>query len=77
MAADGEIYSIRAVEDYGDYKQASLTRESWMQDYINEHVNLSQINLFHAKYFPRIRAIVFFVCSKGSSVGDIQFLVES
>lgn len=68
MAADGEIYSIRAVEDYGDYKQASLTRESWMQDYINEHVNLSQINLFHAKYFPRIRAIVFFVCSKGSSV---------
>jgi len=74
MSADGEIYSIRAVADYGDYKQASLTKDSWMHDWIKEHVNLSQINLFSGKYFPKWRAVVFSVCSSGSTTCDTMLI---
>ena len=32
MMEDGEIYSVSAAETYGDYKAASLTRPSYMQE---------------------------------------------
>lgn len=67
MTDDGDIYSIAAVESYGDYKMASLTRASWMFDWIKENVDLSKIAQFHSCYDPTIAAARFFVTLKGES----------
>jgi hypothetical protein len=65
MAEDGEVYSIAAVEQYGDYKQASLTKDSWMHDYIKDYVDLNYVEHFHGIYDPELRAVKILVCKKG------------
>ncbi len=65
MMEDGEIYSIRAAESYGDYKSASLTRQSFMHRYIADRIDLSQYEKFHMEYDPVIRAIKIFVVRSG------------
>ncbi len=70
MMEDGEIYSVSAVQSYGDYKLASLTRPSWMHKWIQENVDLAQIAKFFALYDPYIRAIRFFVVSSGNTAID-------
>lgn len=67
MMEDGEIYSATAVQSYGDYKQASITRPSFMHNWIKEHVRLSYIDDFHAIYDPVLRAIKFFVVRAGQT----------
>ncbi len=67
MSDDGDIYSVSAVESYGDYKLASLTRASWMWDWIREHVDLSKIGAFHGCYDPSIRAVRYFVALRGQT----------
>jgi hypothetical protein len=71
MMDDGDIYSIEAVETYGDYKLASLVRGCWMYDWIRENVDLSKISLFHGVYDPVIRAVRYFVVRQGSTVPDL------
>jgi len=70
MMEDGEIYSITAVQSYGDYKAASITRPSFMNRWIKEYVNLSYIDDFHAIYDPILRAIKFFVVRNGQTEVD-------
>lgn len=67
MQDDGEIYSVEAANTYGDYKRASITRDSWMHDWIKSNVDLSKIAAFHAKYDHELRAIRFFVIKLGGS----------
>lgn len=74
MADDGEIYSVIAVNSYGDYKRASITRESWMHDWIKDYVNLEYIDLFHGLYDPRIRAIRIWVVRNGMTSIDTSLL---
>jgi hypothetical protein len=74
MVDDGEIYSINAVSDYGDYKLASLTRASWMHDWIKENVDLSYISDFHGLYDPFLRAIKIWVVRKGCTEIDTALL---
>jgi|LSQX01.2.fsa_nt_gb hypothetical protein len=68
MSDDGDIYSVSAVESYGDYKLASLTRASWMWDWIREHVDLAQTSLFHGCYDPALRAVRYFVALVGQTL---------
>ena len=70
MTDDGEIYSVSAAEQYGDYKAASLSRPSYMHEWIKQYLNLTYISDFHAVYDPSIRAIKFFVVRTGSSEID-------
>ena len=70
MMENGEIYSISTAQTYGDYKAASLTRPSFMYEWIKEYLNLAHIAKFHAIYDPTIRAIKFFVIRTGSSTID-------
>ena len=70
MADDGEIYSITSVSAYGDYKQASLTRNSWMHDWIKDYVKLTEIDQFHGQYDPALRAIFFWVVRNGQTSVD-------
>jgi len=70
MQDDGEIYSVLAAEKYGDYQAASLTRMSYMHEWIKEFVDLSSIKKFHSIYDPRLRAIKVFVLRNGQSEID-------
>jgi len=67
MMEDGEIYSVTAAEQYGDYKLASLTRGSFMHNWIKEYVRLGYIDHFHSVYDPVLRAIKYFVVRAGQT----------
>ena len=74
MTDDGEIYSIVAVNTYGDYQLASLTRPSWMHEWIKENVDLREIAQFHGDYDPVLKAVVIFVVKYGSAAVDMALL---
>ncbi len=67
MMEDGEIYSATAVQQFGDYKAASLTRPAHIDDWIKEFIDLSKIDQFHAVYDPVLRAIKFFMVYSGQT----------
>lgn len=70
MTEDGDIYSIAAVQEYGDYKQASIARPAFIDNYIRANLEVSSIDNFHACYDPSLRAIKFFVTRDGQSQND-------
>lgn len=70
MAEDGEIYSVTAVQSYGDYKAASISRPAFIHSYIKDNINIALIDQFHAVYDRTLRAIKFFVVRNGMSVVD-------
>jgi hypothetical protein len=70
MMEDGEIYSVRAAEQYGDYRTASLIRPSFMHRYIKEFINLSKFDQFHGIYDHVLRAVKYFVCRSGQTEND-------
>ena len=67
MAEDGEIYSVSAAEQFGDYKRASLTRASFMHNWIKDNVKLSEIAQFHGIWNPAERAVYWFIVRNGES----------
>lgn len=70
MMEDGEIYSVTTAQQYGDYKAASLTRPSYMHEYIADYINLTAIDDFHAVYDSKLRAVLFFMVSTGETEVD-------
>ena len=74
MMEDGEIYSVSAVQEYGDYQAASLTRPAFMHKWIQEHISLAKIAQFHAVYDPTIRAVVFFMVKSGYTEANVALL---
>jgi hypothetical protein len=71
MQEDGTIYSVTAVQSYGDYKMASLTESAYIDEWIQEYINLSLISQFHMVYDPTNRVIKTFMVYKGSSDVDV------
>ena len=67
MMEDGTVYSVKAVQEYGDYKAASLTKPAFIDRWIQEYVDLTKIAQFHARYDPSKRAIKFFMVYKGQT----------
>jgi hypothetical protein len=65
MMENGEIYSVMAAESYGDYKSASLSRPSFLHEWIKTNINLPKIADFHAIYDPVLRAIKIFCVRVG------------
>jgi len=70
MMEDGEIYSVTSAEQYGDYKLASLTKDSFMHNWIKQYCRLSYIDHFHSVYDPALRAIKIFVVRAGQTTVD-------
>lgn len=70
MAEDGEIYSVGAAIQYGDYKKASLTQGTYLHDWIKDNLLLSYIARFHNVYDPVLRAVKFFVVRVGQTTVD-------
>lgn len=70
MMDDGTIYSFTAVQSFGDYKSASITKPSWMDKWIRDNADLSKIDQFHAQYDPELRRAYFFIVRSGQTQVD-------
>ena len=70
MMEEGEIYSVTAAQEYGDYRMASLTAPAWMHKWIQDNLNLGLIEDFHGIYDPLIRAVRLFVVRSGQTQAD-------
>jgi hypothetical protein len=64
---DGTVYSATAVQAYGDYKMASITKPAYIDEWIREYIDLTKINQFHMQYDPTLRCIKIFMVYKGDS----------
>ena len=67
MTEDGDIYSVTAAENYGDYKLASLLRPSSMHRWVREYVDMSKFDQFHGLFDPTQRCVRFFVVRSGET----------
>lgn len=65
MTDDADVYSVRTVETYGDYKAASLVRDVHIDRWIRDNIDLEQIDKFWAVYDSTFRAIRIFMVRKG------------
>ncbi len=70
MSEDGEIYSVIVTQQTGDYRSASIARPAFIHKWIEDHVDLAQIDDFHMVYDQAIRAIKIFVIRKGQIKTD-------
>lgn len=70
MSENGDIYSIKVAESYGDYTAASLLRPAYLHQWIADNVDLSMINDFHMVYDPDLKAVRIFIVRKGESEVD-------
>jgi hypothetical protein len=70
MSDDGNIYSISTVQEYGDYKAASLSELFSFNRWIAQNVDLSYIEDFHVEYDPILRSVFWFVVRKGQTECD-------
>ena len=79
MAEDGEVYSVIAAEQYGDYTIASITKDSFMHRWIQDNVRLSYISHFHGVYDPIMKAVKIFVVRTGQTTVDtcLVYFVEN
>ena len=68
VTEDLDIYSLTAVQSYGDYKAASLIKSAHIDNWITSNVDKAQINKFHIIYDPELRAVKLFVVR----IGQIQ-----
>jgi len=71
MDETGNIFSIMASQQVGDYQIASLTKPTHIDKWIKENVDLLKIDKFHAIYDSELRAIKWFMISKDSDNPDI------
>ncbi|MAH50523.1 hypothetical protein CMI37_32175 [Candidatus Pacearchaeota archaeon] len=71
MMDDGEIYSLVTVNAKGDYKASSITEPAFIDRWIRDNIDLTQINEFHMSYDPKIRAVLVFMVKSGSTQVDV------
>ena len=75
ITPDGDIYSVGAVQSYGDYKAASIARPAFIDTWIRENVTLSTLPTdAFGVYDPVLRAIKIFVKRIGQSEVDTALL---
>lgn len=70
MDESGNIYSVSATQNYGDYQRASLSRPAFITEWIRDNIRLLSIDDFHMIYDPALRAIYFFMVRQGASEID-------
>jgi hypothetical protein len=70
MSEDGDIYSVKVAESYGDYTSGSIVRPTFLHKWIQENVDLTMINDFHMVYDPELKALRVFIVRKGQTEVD-------
>jgi hypothetical protein len=66
MAEDGLIYNLSGVLTTGAYNAAPLNRPAFVDKFIRDNVNLSNIQNFHVAYDRKLRALKFFMQEGGN-----------
>ncbi len=64
----GEIYSITASQQYGDYQMASLSRPFYIHTWLKNNADMGLMNRWHMQYDQKLRMLKLFVTLKGSSI---------
>ncbi len=74
MWSDGNIYSLTAVERFGDFAQAALTRpiRSWLDD----HLRFSRLQFAWAATLDTQGAVLFTVAIDGSTNNNIMLMMD-
>lgn len=67
MTEDGLIYSLQGVLTTGAYNAAALNRPPYIDKFIRDNVNLTNIQNFHVAYDRKLRALKFFMQEGGST----------
>ena len=70
MTENGTIYSVLSSQSYGDYLKSTLTRQAFIDVWIQDNIRLLSIDDFHMVYDPVLRAVYFFVVRQGQSSVD-------
>ena len=70
MMEDGEVYSVTTAEQFGDYKEASISRPAFMDKWLRENARFTDIEKFHATYDPELRLIKWFIVRAGQTQVD-------
>ena len=70
MMEDGEVYSVTTAEQFGDYKEASISRPAFIDKWLREHARFTDIDKFHATYDPELRMIKWFIVRAGQTTVD-------
>lgn len=68
MMDDGTIYSATAVQSYGDYKRAEISKPAYIDQWIKSNLSLTSISSFHMIYDDDIRAVRLFAVKTSGSV---------
>lgn len=74
MMEDGEIYSVSAAQEYGDYKLGSISRPHFLHKWIKDNVDLTKIEQFHGTYDRKLRAVRFWVIRSNKTTCDTQLV---
>lgn len=69
-----EVYSVMASESYGDYKIASIARPAFIHKWIDDNVDMTKIERFHAIYDPMLRAIKIWVVTNGNEYPTVALV---
>ena len=72
MSEDMDIYSIRAVQETGDYKAASIARPAFIDQWIKDNCKVAQIAKFHMIYDTIRRAVLLFLVSNSSATNEVD-----
>jgi hypothetical protein len=75
MNSDGNVYSVKRVQAFGDYEAGSLTRPSVAHPYdidrwIKANIDFDYFEDFHAKYDLELDAIFWWVVRIGQTTSD-------
>lgn len=70
MADDGQIYSMTGAQQYGDYKQATLTKQAYIDNYMKDNLDLTTIANWHMVFDRDLRAVKLFVTRSGVLTND-------
>jgi hypothetical protein len=71
MSEEGNIYSVKATFQHGDYEIGSITKPVFLDDWIRKNIDLSQIEKFHGIYDDELRAVKYFMIPNGESLPSL------
>ncbi len=72
--SDGSVYSLTAVELFGDFSKAALTRA--IRTFIDEHLNFSRLQHAWAATLDTQGAVVFTLPIDGSLINNIMLMMD-
>lgn len=75
MMEDGEVYSVATAQQFGDYKEASVSRPPFLDRWLRNNAKFDDIEKFHAVYDPELRHIKWFIVRSGQAQVDTALLL--